>query len=431
MQGQRQRSGPAGMGYESDGNGRSAEVVNPLSEKNARTTERPNHRTPSRQLRVLVLAPDFPPAIGGIQRYVHQLCTYMPDATVAVVAPDHPEAAGFDRAQPFRVVRAIRLPGWKRFSYLALCCTGLWTGIRSRFDVVACGHLIAGPIAILIRRLAGIPYVVLAHAQEVRVQRRQALARRVFREATRVIGISDFTRVTVRSLGVPEERIRKVTPGLDLQQFRQPGESDRARRRLGLGDGPVLLTLARLAERYKGHDVVIRAFPLIRAKVPRVRYVIAGDGPLRPFYARLARTLGVDDAVVFTGPLEGQDLNDLYAAADVFIMASRESRIAGGAEGFGIVFLEASAMGKPVIAGRSGGIPDAVAEGVTGLLVNPTDIQEIADAVVALLTDRERARTLGENGRRRVLAQFRPEKIAQEFRTVLAEVAPTLIREKP
>jgi phosphatidylinositol alpha-1,6-mannosyltransferase len=366
--------------------------------------------------------------VGGIQKYVHQLCAYLSEARVVVVAPDHPDAPAFDAAQPFRIVRAIRVPGWKRLSFLLLCWQGLWTGLRDRFDVVVCGHLIVGPIAILLRRLRGVPYVTLAHAQEIRVHRRQRLARRVFRDAARVVGISDFTWDTLRSLGVPEDRIRKVTPGLDLQPIAEVGEGGEVRARLGLGDAPVLLTVARLAERYKGHDAVIRALPLIRAKVPRVRYVIAGDGPLRPFYARLAQSLGVEDAVVFTGTITGQDVAALYAAADVFIMASRESRIAGGAEGFGIVFLEASRMGKPVVGGRSGGIPDAVADGVTGLLVNPVDTREIADTVIGLLTDPGRARSLGENGRRMVLARFRPEQIAQEFRAVLAEVA--LIRRK-
>ena len=395
--------------------------MNPLSEKNSRPTERSTHRTPFRALRVLVLTPDFPPAVGGIQNYLYQLCAHLPDAELVVVAPDHPGARAFDGHQRFRVIRTASRGKLGRLSFGVFCAAAMGVGLTGGFDVIVCGHFLAGVPALVLRRLRGVPVVVLAHSQEVRARQRRELARRVFQRADRAIANSEFTRAVLMGVGVSPDRIRKVNPPAHLPNSNGLGDPDEARRRFGLGGGPLLLTVSRLAERYKGHDTAIRALPLIRSKVPGVQHVLVGEGPLQGFYARLARSLGVEAVTVFLGRVEGADLAALYSACDVFVMLSRESRIAGGAEGFGIAFLEAGLGGKPVVGGRSGGIPDAVQDEVTGLLVDPTDIQVIADALVRLLTNPGLARRLGENGQRLAVAQFAPPRIAGIFRDVLLE----------
>jgi phosphatidylinositol alpha-1,6-mannosyltransferase len=374
-------------------------------------------------LRVLVLTPDFPPAAGGIQQYVYQLCRHLPDIRWAVVAPDHPEAKPFDCQQSFPVFRSPNWTRHRRASFAAFCGLALAIGLRRRFDVILCGHVLGGVPALALRRVRGIPVVVMAHSQEIRTRRRRRLAERVLRQADLTVANSEFTRKTLTDLGVSPARIRKVNPPVSLPNASGPDDSAEARRRFGLGGEPLILTVSRLAERYKGHDAVIRVLPLIRSKAPGARLVLAGDGPLRGFYARLAKSLGVEEAVVFLGSVGGADLAALYAACDVFLMLSRESRIAGGAEGFGIAFLEAGLSGKPVVGGRSGGIPDAVQDEVTGLLVDPTDTQAIAEAVVNLLEQPDRARRLGENGRRLAMSQFAPARIADLFCEVLLEAA--------
>jgi phosphatidylinositol alpha-1,6-mannosyltransferase len=214
-------------------------------------------------------------------------------------------------------------------------------------------------------------------------------------------------------LGVAPDRLRILYPGWTsigspCTRYLTPG---------------TLLSVSRLADTYKGHDTTIRALPLVRAKVPNARYVIAGGGPLRDYLARVAESAGVADHVEFLGDVSDADLPGLYRSADVLVTLSRESATAGGAEGFGIVCLEAAACGIPVVAGRSGGLPDAVEDGVTGFLVDPSDIGAAADTIVSLLTDSTRARAMGEAGRARVLERFTWDRMAREARRMFGEVA--------
>jgi phosphatidylinositol alpha-1,6-mannosyltransferase len=174
---------------------------------------------------------------------------------------------------------------------------------------------------------------------------------------------------------------------------------------LDLEGRPWLLTVSRLDERYKGIDTVLRALPLIAAPVPGVRYVVAGDGPLRPYLERLARQLGCRDRVHFLGRVNTEDLVALYRSCTAFVLMSRDRDVDGGAEGFGLVFLEANSFGKPVLGGNSGGIPDAVLDGETGLLADPESIISVSQQAIRLLTDHQLAERLGHQGRERVLRE--------------------------
>jgi phosphatidylinositol alpha-1,6-mannosyltransferase len=168
---------------------------------------------------------------------------------------------------------------------------------------------------------------------------------------------------------------------------------------------------------------MLRAMPLIRAKVPEARWIVVGDGVLRSYYERMAQTLGVRDVVHFLGPLSPTHRDRWLQGCDVFLMVSRDRKIDGGGEGFGIVYLEANAFAKPVVAGRAGGALDAVVDGVTGLLVDPENEVEVADAVVKLLTHPEWAEHLGRQGQERVRHDFTWEKTAAAVEAVLYSVA--------
>jgi phosphatidylinositol alpha-1,6-mannosyltransferase len=242
--------------------------------------------------------------------------------------------------------------------------------------------------------------------------------------ATLVAACSRFTAEAVVALGVPRSRVRVAYPGVDTTRFSprpDPELLGSSEPRAQSPEPPRLLTVSRLHERYKGHDTVIRALPLVLARHPGTRYVIVGDGPLRAYLARLAQSLGVEQAVRFRGEEPDDLLPSLYRACDVFVQLSREALVGGGAEGFGIACLEAAACGKPVVAGRSGGLPDAVQDGTTGVLVDPDDVADAADAIVALLDDAERARRLGEAGRARVLERFTWDHVLAQARRVFEE----------
>jgi phosphatidylinositol alpha-1,6-mannosyltransferase len=172
----------------------------------------------------------------------------------------------------------------------------------------------------------------------------------------------------------------------------------------------------------KGHDMVIRVLPRVLQKVPNVTFLIAGDGPYRGQLEQVAAAVGVQDRVIFANKISDQDLPDVYALSDVFVMPSRAQLEKCDVEGFGLVFLEANACGKPVIGGRSGGIPDAIVDGETGLLVNPHDLEDIASALIRLLSDHELADRLGEQGRLRVVNKFNWMQVGDRVQSIMNAV---------
>src|SRR5437667_464407 len=217
-------------------------------------------------------------------------------------------------------------------------------------------------------------------------------------------------------------RPRVVHLGTDPTWFRPGVDVTAVRERFALPDlgGRWLVTVARLQE-HKGMDTVIRALPAILARAPDVRYAVAGTGPDRERLEKLVQELGLGDRVRFLGAVGDQDLPACYNLASVYVGASRRAgRL--GVEGFGISLVEASACGLPVVAGNSGGIPDAVREGETGFLVPPEDPAALAGAISRLLADTELARRVGAAGRRAVETYYNWDRVVRDLRAIEAEV---------
>lgn len=240
-----------------------------------------------------------------------------------------------------------------------------------------------------------------------------------------VVAISDWTaglaRRVLESLDLPEvaARVRVVHLGTEPAHFKPGVDATSARRRYGLDGGPWLLTVSRL-EWHKGIDTVIRALPAIRAAHPGTRYAVAGAGDRGPQLERLAVEVGVRDAVRFLGAVPDAELPGVYNAADLYVGASRYHELM--AEGFGISLVEASACGLAVVGGRSGGVPDAVRDGETGVLVDPDDPAAVAAAVVALLGDPERRKRLGAAGRRAVETYYNWDRVVRDVRRIEDEI---------
>jgi phosphatidylinositol alpha-1,6-mannosyltransferase len=350
---------------------------------------------------------------------MYQLARRLPNADIVVLAPASPGDAAFDNLAGLQVRRLASARVGQRLWLAELVAATIARCCIDRPDLIVCGHVVTAPAALAARKLLGVPYAVFTYAFEIRRRRHRRLVTRVLKSAAVVLTDSHFTRESVYSHGVPLHRVRILYPGADVDGSAGepvPEESRRDR-------SPILLSVSRLVDLYKGHDTVIRALPLIHAKCAETRYVIVGGGPLREYLERLARSLGVDRYVVFTGEVDDARLAELYRSCDLFIQLSREARTGGGAEGFGIACLEASAAGKAVIAGRSGGLPDAVSDGVSGVLVDPTDLGGVAEAIISLLRDRSMRERLGRDGRARVLREFTWDHMAQQARTVFAEAA--------
>lgn len=373
-------------------------------------------------MKVLLVATDFPPTMGGIQTMMGGLAPEFSGWDLTVLAPEAPGAVPFDQAQPYRVVRSRRLrarPGAKA-AFPGMAAKTLSLALSERPAVMLCAHPIDSLLGPLLRRALGIPYVVITHARELLSPRLRPLLPRLLGEASRVITNSRHTRSMVTALGIPAERVARVPLGYDPRRFADVRPSDLAER-LDLVNGPWLLTVSRLADRYKGIDTMLRAMPAITRAVPEARYVVAGDGRLRPELERLSESLGCENRVQFLGRVSDADLVSLYRHCTASVLMSRDAPADGGVEGFGLVLLEANSFGKPVLGGNAGGIPDAVVDGETGLLADPCDPEDVARQAVRLLTDRALAERLGARGRERVYHERTWAACAAELQHIVEE----------
>jgi phosphatidylinositol alpha-1,6-mannosyltransferase len=277
-------------------------------------------------------------------------------------------------------------------------------------------------IPLFLKRRVRIPFIIYAHGNEILEAAKDCwdIPRQALREASCVLACSRFTASLVADIGVSPQRIIRLNPGCDPDRFRPQQITDRGLTRVN-SSGPVILTVGNLVQR-KGQDMVIHAVYRLRKELPDLQYVIVGDGPYRSTLEQLAAGLGLQSQIVFAGRVDDKTLPEYYAAADVVIMASRQRLDASDVEGFGITFLEAAACAKPVIAGRSGGSSDAVIDGKTGLLVDPENPADIADALSQLLRDPLRVTRMGEQARKRVLTEFTWKHVAGRVANVIEQV---------
>ncbi|MFE3026809.1 glycosyltransferase family 4 protein [Nocardia tengchongensis] len=360
--------------------------------------------------RTLLVTNDFPPRPGGIQSYLHALALQLPADELVVYAPRWKGDSHwkFDAQQPFQVVRhptTLMLPTplvARRAKKLMRDeqCDRVWFGA-------------AAPLALLspvLRRAGAERILASTHGHEVGWSMlpgaRQAL--RVIGDHTDVVTyVSKYTRRRFAAAFGAQSALEYLPPAVDAEVFKpDPAARAELRARYGLGERPTILCLSRLVPR-KGQDALIAAMPEIRKRVPGAVLVIAGGGPYEQKLRQLVTALGVSDDVVFAGRVPSQELAAHHTIADVFAMPCRTRGAGLDVEGLGIVFLEASATGVPVVAGNSGGAPETVREGETGRVVNGRKLESIADAIVDILSDRDAAAAMGAAGRAWVQQQWR------------------------
>lgn len=344
---------------------------------------------------VLVVTNDFPPRIGGINDYVAQLFRRFPAGSVTVFASSYPGAPAFDRSYPQEVIRLptammLPTPGVRR---------RLHDVLRSeRPDMVLFGALWPlGHMGPAVSRKLDIPYGGFSHGLELTAARVPGLLRHIGSRASLLTAVSDWARRKLEPAFGWRGRMALLPSGIDTAAF-HPGVDDAAvRARYSLGDAPVVCCVSRLVAR-KGQDMLIRALPRLADAVPGVRLLIVGSGPYDAALRALARSVGVEGRVTFTGAVPYAELPAHFRAGTVFAMPCR-ARLAGlDIEALGAVFLQGAAVARPVVAGRSGGAPEAVQEGVSGLVVDPESPDAIADALASLLTDPARAERMGQAG---------------------------------
>ena len=363
------------------------------------------------RLRVLLTTMDFPPTRGGIQTMAREILARAVDVSYRVVAPADPGHRAFDAPLDLPIRRAPKvLPGRRGYvpgvAFLARREARRW-----RPDAALAMHVLAapGPIA------AGVPTVVIVHGGELRSARIARAARWVLPRAARVVANSAYTRTAAVGLGADPMRTTVVPVGAPDPVQVDPAAVEALKRRLG--DERLLLSVGRLAP-HKGFDRLIRAMP----DIPDARLVIVGGGGGREQLNAIAREAGVADRVVLAGAVDDEELAVHYAAADAFVLLSRET--GAGVEGGGIVLLEALAYGLPVVAASTGGIPETIRDAETGLLVDPEDGSAVVRVLRRILDDRELAERVAAAGKAMATGERSWTKFVERIERVLDQAAP-------
>jgi phosphatidyl-myo-inositol dimannoside synthase len=347
---------------------------------------------------VLMAVNDFPPLLGGESTLYHALARRLPASEVVVMAPRAGGSGDIDARLPLEVARrylpAHTAAGASRAARAA--CAAWHLGrllLHRRFRYLVCGQLLSlGVPSRLMARLAGVPYAVFVHGADLLDYHHRPpwgrLARWVVEGADTVVVNSRFTGALVeRLLPGAARRIVVLPMGVEPSETPPTAQLELLRARYDLRGGrPVLLSVARLAA-MKGQDVAIATLPDLLRRVPDLAYLVVGEGPLRPTLERLAAERGVRRQVIFAGAVPRGELAAHYRLGTLFLQLSRQTGVYDGIEGFGLAFLEAAAHGLPCVGGRSGGVPEAVQDGVTGFLVPPQDHEQVVAAVARLLED--------------------------------------------
>ncbi len=372
--------------------------------------------------RTLLITNDFPPRPGGIQSYLENLVDLLPPEDVVVYAPrwrgrSHVE---YDARAPYTVYRhptTLMLPT----PFVARRAAQI---IRDE-EISTVWFGAAAPLAVLapLMRRAGAQRVLAStHGHEVgwsMLPGARQVLRFIGRHTDVITFVSKYTRGRFASAFGADASLEYLPPGVDVDRFRpDPIVRQEFRDRLGLGERPTILCLSRLVPR-KGQDVLIRALRMIRRTMPDAVLVVVGGGPYAEKLHAIAAETGVTDHVIFTGSVPSEELPAYHTIADVFVMPSRTRGGGLDVEGLGIVYLEASATGVPVVAGLSGGAPETVIEGVTGTTVDGRDVDAVALAVLSILGDRGAAAEMGAAGRRFVVENWQWSQMAARLRQLL------------
>ena len=374
---------------------------------------------------ILVITNDFGPRTGGIETFVMGLLERIVDHKVVVFTSQQGDTSEYDQqwlkkfgVQVIRDRSKILLPSLrvaKRAKEIAQ---------MHNIEVLVFGA--AAPLALMAPKLrkAGVKKIIaLTHGHEVwwaRIFPFNLAMKRIGNSVDHLTYLGEFTRKAIsRSLTKKSiDSMVKIAPGIDTSHFSPQADATQRRAELGLEDKKIIISVGRLVHR-KGQDKLIEAFPTIVREIPNAHLLIVGEGPYRGHLEKSVEKLSLKDNVTFVGRIFYKDLPSYLSASDVFVMPSRSRFFGLEVEGLGIVYLEASACAIPVVAGISGGAPDAVQEGITGLCVDGTNVGQIAEAVIHICSDSKRATKMGLAGRNWVIEQWQWEIWSKQFNSLL------------
>lgn len=370
----------------------------------------------------------FSPTRGGSAVWFDKVYSLLGDSRTHILTAKVPNDEQYDSGYPLTVhrLRLERKPYLKPESlpmYLRFLVHGLRLGVTNKFHSVHAGRVLPeGLVALVVARLIRRPCLVYAHGEEITTwtqPAKQRFLRFVYCHVDAVIANSRFTQQLLLDMGVSPARIHLIHPGFDDSLLKPGLETGPLRESFGLQGKKVILSVGRLSRR-KGFDSVIRALPMVLKNEPQAHYALGGIGGDADYLKALVAEVGVDEHVTFLGELSDEDLPYWYNLCDVFIMPNR--KVGEDTEGFGMVFIEANACGRPAIAGLAGGTGDAVIDGETGLRVDGESLNSISEGICRVLGDPQFAKMLGDNGLNRAREGFSWPVVARKTREVLADL---------
>ena len=365
----------------------------------------------------LLISNDFPPIVSGISTVFYNIWKLLPDNQWLVLAPKVRGSEDFDSNSGVRtarypyIIKSGLFP--KLINQIMLFLYTTYLVISRRINKLHCGLLLSsGSIGWFYKKIFCIPYDLWVYGDETKDIYRGSVVSKfitdtIIKNADKIITNSPYVTREFIDFGIDKDRIVEIVPAVDSELFRPAEKSAHLVSKYQLAGKKVLLTVSRLAKR-KGHENVLYAIKEVIRKFTNISYVIVGKGTEEANLRGIADRLGIKEHIVFAGFIPDNELPDFYNLCDIFVMPNIEVYDSTDSiEGFGIVFIEANACGKPVIGGRSGGVVDgAVIDGINGFLVDPSDAKEIAEKIILLLNDPNLAKSIGAAGRKRVELEF-------------------------
>lgn len=375
---------------------------------------------------IALLTNEYPPVAGGIATYCHELAHAIHEAGSQITVVAANKTAGdrdFDRRQSMPILRTREYSS-AIFRHAARLVTLVRLIRQKNVAVLWAAEWRTGLVVAVLSAVFRLPFAVTVYGSELleAADRRhlRALASRVYRRASLVLSISRYTSGLAAEFGIAQDKIVTLAHAIDTRAFGlDAAQIERLRRRWELTGKKVILTLARVTPR-KGQDMVIRSLPAILNRIENVVYVVAGEGEDTDRLRRMANGLGIGDHVLFVGRVQDAEKAAFYGLCDVYALISRREGTL--VEGLGLTLLEAGACAKPVVAGRHGGVSEVVEPDVTGLLVNPRDVNGVADALVRVLSDAALASRLGANAQRHIQDGLNWRKSAAQALGAFSEV---------
>jgi len=379
-------------------------------------------------MKILVVSVDYRPMFGGVATYTYNIAKsfHAQGSSIKVIAPNFKNSKEFDAKQKFETSRITNLPVIREISLFFHLLLN-----AGKYDIVYdCQWYPCGLLSYFVRLFTGQKYVIVTHGCEAldsetsfwkRMKKKFRWLRvAAYNNSILNIAVSHYTKGLLAGAGAKKEKLAVFNNGVDVNELKNAKINKNLKKQLGLEGKKIILSINRL-EDYKGNDIVIKAMPEILKKVPNAVYLIGGSGYYKQVLEDLIKKYKLEDNVRLAGYIPEKDVPSYFSMCDVFAMISRINYKIPKVEGFGIVFLEAGYFRKPVIGGNSGGIPDAVLDNKTGLLVNPTAQKDVSSAVVRILKNKKLANKLGEAGHKLVVNELNWSNITKEILAALKQ----------